>query len=145
MDTDLARSRGPMLAESPSAVSSPAPELTAQHPPREAGLVPALRLWLERNRFLVMFALLASFMGTSVGMAHVTTSLYSVHLGSSATWLGLIAGAQSIGVVFMSLPVGMLVDRLGPVRPFVAGTVLVGTLYALLAHADSPLWLATGT
>lgn len=134
-----------MLAESSSAVPSPASEVPEQHPARGGGLVPALRTWLDRNRFLVVFALLASFMGTSVGMAQVTTSLYSVQLGSSSTWLGLIAGAQSIGVVFMSLPVGMLVDRFGPVRPFVTGTVLVGTTYALLAHADSPRWLATGT
>src|SRR5688572_21819663 len=133
-----------MLAESSSAVSSPASEVLEQHPPRAGGFVPALRTWLDRNRFLVVFALLASFMGTSVGMAQVTMSLYSVQLGSSPTWLGLIAGAQSIGVVFMSLPVGMLVDRFGPVRPFVTGTLLVGTSYALLAHADSPLLLATG-
>src|SRR5262245_38787384 len=89
---------------------------------RSAGVprptAPWKREWFERNRFLVVFALLASFMGTSVGMAQVATSLYAVELGSSGTWLGLIAGAQSIGVVFMSLPVGMLVDRFGPARPF---------------------------
>jgi MFS family permease len=101
--------------------------------------------WFERNRFLVVFAVLASFMGTSVGMAQVATSLYAVALGSSGAWLGLIAGAQSIGVVFMSLPVGMLVDRFGPARPFVAGTLLVGSIYLLLPFGHSPLALAICT
>ena len=66
------------------------------------------------SHFLLVFALLASFMGTSVGMAQVTASLYAVTLGSSKTMLGLIAGAQSVGVVLVSLPIGMLVDRVGP-------------------------------
>lgn len=84
-------------------------------------------------------------MGVSVGMAQVTTSLYAVELGSSATMLGLIAGAQSVGVLVMSLPVGMLVDRFGPARPFVVGTSLVGAVYALLSLRGSQLGLLAGT
>ncbi len=116
-----------MLGDLPSTVA----------PPRWA--------WLERNRFLVVFALLATLMGVSVGMAQVTTSLYAVHLGSSSSLLGLIAGAQSVGVLFMSLPIGMLVDRFGPARPFVAGTLLVGTVYALVPFGGSPLALCACT
>lgn len=101
--------------------------------------------WFEQNRFLIVFALLASLMGVSVGMAQVTTSLYAVELGSSATMLGAIAGAQSIGVLFMSLPVGMLVDRFGPARPFMAGTCVVGLVYALLPLGGSSLALLGGT
>jgi len=92
-----------------------------------------------------VFALLASLMGVSVGMAQVATSLYAVELGSSAAMLGLIAGAQSVGVLLMSLPVGMLVDRFGPARPFVAGTSIVGAVYALLSFGGSPLSLLACT
>lgn len=94
-----------------------------------------IELFIERNRFLLTFAVLASLMGTTVGMAQVSASLYAVELGSSKTMLGLIAGSQSIGVLMMSLPIGVLVDRFGPTRPFVLGTLLAGVTYALL-----PLW-----
>ena len=110
-------------------------------PTSAPGAWAAGRAWLERNRFLVVFALLASLMGVSVGMAQVATSLYAVHLGSSYTQLGLIAGAQSIGVLLMSLPVGMLVDRFGPARPFIVGTLVVGSIYTLVPWGSSPSWL----
>ncbi|HWA72405.1 MAG TPA: MFS transporter [Polyangiaceae bacterium] len=97
------------------------------------------------RHFLVVFAVLASFMGTSVGMAQVSTSLYAVSLGASQAQLGLIAGAQSIGVVLVSLPIGMLVDRFGPARPFLAGTFLAGVTYALVPLFRSPSWLLACT
>ena len=101
--------------------------------------------WFEQHRFLIVFALLASFMGVSVGMAQITTSLYAVHLGASSTELGLIAGAQSIGVLLMSLPIGMLVDRFGPRPPFLVGTLVVGLLYTAVPLVASPLWLLLST
>lgn len=100
-----------------------------------------LRAFFEDNRFLLVFAVLASVMGTSVGMAQVTTSLYAVELRASETVLGLIAAAQSIGVIFMSLPVGVLADRFGPSRPFVFGTAVVGVIYASIPLVPAPLYL----
>jgi predicted MFS family arabinose efflux permease len=101
----------------------------------------AVRAFLRQHHFLVTFAALSSLMGVSVGMAQVTTSLYAVQLQSSASMLGLIAAAQSVGVIFMSLPVGVLADRLGPSRPFVFGTAAAGLLYAGVSFARSPLQL----
>src|SRR5688572_28586035 len=95
-------------ADPDSTLAQPA---TAAEPPVSMSPASRWRAWFEQHRFLISFALLASFMGTTVGMAQITTSLYSVRLGASPTLLGLIAGAQSIGVLFMSLPVGVLVDR----------------------------------
>ena len=85
-----------------------------------------MREFLNQHRFLITFALLSSFMGISVGLARVATSLYALALHSSDTLLGLIAGSQTIGILFMSLPIGVLVDHFGPSRLFLAGTLLAG-------------------
>ena len=111
--------------------------------PVKAGAGPSsrFRAFVETNRFLLMFATLSSLMGLSVGIAQVTTSLYAVALGSSGTLLSLIAGAQSVGVLVVSLPVGMLVDRFGPARPFLTGTLLAGLTYAVVPFQQSPQYL----
>jgi MFS family permease len=119
--------------------------------PVSGGAVPAAGAWsllvgrFEQHRFLIVFALLASLMGVSVGMAQVATSLYAVSLGSSSALLGLIAASQSVGVLFVGLPVGMLVDRFGPARPFVVGTLVVGLVYVLLPFGSSPSSLLSCT
>jgi MFS family permease len=117
--------------------------ILASQPAPHASGEPASKLasFVARNRFLLTFAVLASLMGTSVGMAQVAASLYAVELGSSKTMLGLIAGSQSIGVLLMSLPVGVLVDRFGPARPFALGTLLAGLTYAALPLRATPSWL----
>lgn len=97
---------------------------------RGAGPFEFARTFVRANRFLLVFAALSSLMGVSVGMALITTSLYAVQLGSSEQMLGLIAGAQSLGVLVMSLPIGLLVDRFGPARLFVFGTLFAGLTYA---------------
>jgi predicted MFS family arabinose efflux permease len=106
---------------------------------------PTTSSFFVKHRFLITFAALSSLMGTTVGMAQVAASLYAVELGSSQTMLGLIAGAQSVGVLVMSLPIGMLVDRLGPARPFMFGTLLAGLTYSVLPLWASPSWLLACT
>jgi MFS family permease len=100
-----------------------------------------MRKWLNRHRFLVAFGALSSLMGISVGLAKVTTSLYAISLGANDAQLGLIAGSQSVGVLLMSLPLGMLVERYGPQRLFLIGTACAGALYAVLPLVRSPLYL----
>lgn len=120
--------------------------VTSQRAPTIAvGLRSKLANFFEQNRFLLTFAVLASLMGTTVGMAQVSASLYAVHLGSSQAMLGLIAGSQSVGVLLMSLPIGLLVDRFGPARPFVVGTLLAGLSYAVLPLWATPSWLLACT
>ncbi|HEX6242777.1 MAG TPA: MFS transporter, partial [Polyangiales bacterium] len=88
--------------------------------------------FLARHRFLIVFAALSSLMGTSVGIARVTTSLYAVDLGADARVLGLIAASQSVGILVVSMPVGVLVDRYGARIPFLVGSLLAGLVYALI-------------
>ena len=100
-----------------------------------------MREFLNQHRFLIAFALLSSFMGISVGLARVATSLYALALHSSDTLLGLIAGAQTVGILCMSLPIGVLVDHFGPSRLFLAGTLLAGLTYALIPVLPTPEFL----
>ncbi len=88
--------------------------------------------WHARHRFLWSFAVLSLFMGISVGLAKVTTSLYALQLGASGWWLGAIASAQSVGILITALPVGVWVERFGPRLLFMAGCLAGGLLYALL-------------
>jgi MFS family permease len=94
--------------------------------------------WFQNNRFLLAFAGLSSLMGVSVGMAKVVTSLYALHLGASEQVVGMIAGAQSVGVLLMSLPLGFLVERHGPGRIFMLGSVAAGLIYTLLPFVRTP-------
>lgn len=88
--------------------------------------------WLARHRFLIAFATLSLFMGISVGLAKVTTSLYAVQLGATGWWLGAIAAAQSVGILCTALPMGGWVERFGPRRLFMLGSLLGGVMYLVL-------------
>lgn len=100
-----------------------------------------MRGFLDRHAFLLRFALLSSFMGTSVGLAKFTTTLYALHLGAQGAMLAALAGAQSVGILFMSLPVGFWVERFGPSRLFVLGSVAMGLLYALIPALSHTVFL----
>jgi MFS family permease len=124
---------------------TPEPSLASARIVAAAKYPVALPPFLERHRFLLVFASLSSVMGTSVGVAKVTTSLYAVHLGASPTELGMIAGAQSIGVLIMSLPLGFLVEQFGPGRLFVLGTLAAASLYAAVPLVASAAYLLVFT
>lgn len=100
---------------------------------------------LQRDAFLLRFALLSSFMGLSVGLAKFTTTLFALHLGAQGGWLAAIAGAQSVGILFMSIPVGFWVERLGPARLFVGGSLVIGALYAAIPLLPQTLFLVALT
>lgn len=100
-----------------------------------------LRAWSVRHRFLLVFGLLAVLMGCSVGVAKVAATLHGLALGASVTQLGLLSAGQVVGTLAMSVPVGFLVDRHGPRRLFVLGSLLAGAIYALVPLGDSPAFL----
>src|ERR1700712_1786059 len=94
-----------------------------------------------RHRFLVSFVLLNSLMGVGVGLAKVTAPLYAMQLGANEGWLGLIAGAQSAGIVLIGLPIGFLVDRYGPSGLFMIGSPCAGLMYLVIPLVPSPVFL----
>ncbi|MCK6388270.1 MAG: MFS transporter [Zoogloea sp.] len=91
------------------------------------------------RRFLAGFVLLAVLSGITLGIAKVTTTLYALSLQASPVELALLGAAQSVGILAVSLPVGLMVDRYGAQRLFIAGSLLVTLFYALIP-AWSQLW-----
>ncbi len=85
----------------------------------------------DKNRFMLSFILVASSAGLGLGTAKVATSLFAVELNASELELGLIAAAQTVGILFMGLPTGALINRFGPLILFATGSLLAGLWYAL--------------
>ncbi|MDR2031024.1 MAG: MFS transporter [Azoarcus sp.] len=92
----------------------------------------------QRSR-IVPLILLASFAGLGIGIARVATTLYSIELHASEFQLGVIAAAQSVGILFTSLPVGILVQRHGPFVTLCLGSLLCGLAYAV-TPAVAGIW-----
>ncbi|ENV32552.1 MFS transporter [Acinetobacter gerneri] len=82
-------------------------------------------------KFVSSFILLTIIAGLGMGVARVLTSLYAVHIQATDVQLGLIAAAQNIGLLFMALPVGVLIQRFGTLRIFFFGSVIGSFLYSL--------------
>lgn len=104
-----------------------------------------MRSLFERHRFLASFVLLNTVMGVSVGLGKVTAPLYALHLGADEALLGLVAGAQSAGILLISLPMGFLVERFGPARMFRIGSLWAGLIYACVPAVAAPLFLLVCT
>ncbi|MEK1943138.1 MAG: MFS transporter [Pseudomonas sp.] len=90
-----------------------------------------------QRKLLLSFLGLNALAGLSVGVAKVVLSLFAVSLEADAVQLGLIASAQSLGILLMSLPAGVLVDQYGPLRLFTVGTLISGALYLTMPWVDS--------
>lgn len=94
------------------------------------------------NRFFLRFAILSALAGTGIGIAKIATSLFALELQASASMLGIIAGAQTAGILLMGMPVGMLVDEYGPLVLFLIGSVIACALYLVTPWLPSAEWLA---
>ncbi|WP_353143479.1 MFS transporter [Acinetobacter pragensis] len=92
-------------------------------------------------KFASSFIVLTILAGLGVGVARVLTSLYAVHIQATALQLGLIAAAQSIGLLFMALPVGVMVQRFGSLRIFSLGSLIGAALYSLQSLSASAWYL----
>lgn len=92
-------------------------------------------------KFASSFMVLTILAGLGVGVARVLTSLYAVHIEASEFQLGLIAAAQSIGLLFMALPAGVLIQHFGSRTIFVWGSVIGAVLYSLQPLFSSAWYL----
>jgi predicted MFS family arabinose efflux permease len=90
---------------------------------------------------LLPFLALSFTAGTSIGTGKVATSLYALRLGARPLEIGLIAGGQSVALLLMSVPVALLLERLGPRRVFTIGSLLAGLGYLAVPLVPTPLYL----
>ncbi|WP_051258814.1 MFS transporter [Chitinibacter tainanensis] len=81
--------------------------------------------------FLLNFVALSLLAGVGVGIAKVSTALYALHLHASNAEIGLISAAQMVGMLFMSIPVGLLLDQVGAMKMYFSGTLIAALLYCL--------------
>ena len=117
---------------------------------RELELVKAENLALEfecaeNDRRLHWFMLLAALSGITIGMIKAATPLFALNLGASTAEIGLIAGSQPLGIVLVSIPVGLAVGYFGARRLFIFGSLVGGLIYCFVPFANTPFWLLTAT
>ncbi|MBV6826521.1 MFS transporter [Pseudomonas sp. PD9R] len=94
------------------------------------------------NDALPFFVGMNLLSGLSMGLANITLPLFAMSLGSTPATIGLLAICQSVGVLLMGLPAGLMVDRFGPKRLLIIGSITVGGLYLLLSQASNVATLA---
>ncbi|NTV01556.1 MAG: MFS transporter [Chlorobiaceae bacterium] len=83
------------------------------------------------NSVFGQFVAISILMGLSLGMGQIATTLFAVNLQATTSQIGFIGGVQGIGMLFTVLPVGMLVDHLGPRSVFLFGAASSALLYLL--------------
>jgi MFS family permease len=71
------------------------------------------------------------------------SSTMAVAVGSNVAESGLINGGRQLALTLPQVFFGSLADRLGKRRIIIAGRVLCGLSFVVLAFVGSPLWLLT--
>jgi len=92
---------------------------------------------IRENKLLLQFMLFSVLGGMGMGVAQMAITLYAVALGATASQIGLIGGVQGIGLLLTVLPIGFLVDYIGPRKVFVFGVLVSAFIYLLFPFAHS--------
>ena len=121
-------------AETPGVPESQPPE------PRSAARrqAPLSAMW---NRTLIAAFILQFGLHLSFGVFEVVWSLYLIALGATLGWVGLTFMLFAIPEMFVSPIAGRVVDRKGPWRLIIPGSVIVlfsGAVYAIATEPIMP-------
>lgn len=96
-----------------------------------------MKATILQNKLLLQFILFSVVSGMGMGVAQMALTLYAVKLGATASQIGLIGGVQGVGLLLTVLPIGFLVDYVGPRKVFLFGTVISALIYLLFPFARS--------
>ena len=89
------------------------------------------------NKLLLQFMFFSLLGGMGMGVAQIAITLYAVALGATASQIGLIGGVQGIGLLLTVLPIGCLVDYVGPRKVFIFGVLASSMIFLLFPFAHS--------
>jgi predicted MFS family arabinose efflux permease len=87
------------------------------------------------KKILFQFMLLSVISGMSAGMSQIVLTLYAVSQGATSSRIGLIVGMHGFGLLFTVLPVGFIVDHIGPRKVFIFGASSTALIYLLFPLA----------
>lgn len=96
---------------------------------------------MSTKGFLPQFLSLAVLSGATLGMSKLVTTLYAMELGASSSQIGLIHAAEALGMVLLTLPAGVLIDRLGSGRLYWLASLLPAALHVAILCWSNWLWL----
>ncbi len=99
---------------------------------------------LSRNAKLFLLTVSISALGNGIFM--LLMNLFILARGNDEAFLGLLMSTMSLTALASSIPMGILVDRLGRKRAMIMGAFLSipGTLILVLSPVDWPLMVAAG-
>ena len=78
---------------------------------------------------MASFVALAITAAATIGMGNVITTFYALHLGATSFQVGLIYGAQSFGMMLMTMPAGFIIARYGARRVYLLSSIMVMAAY----------------
>jgi sulfonate transport system permease protein len=86
------------------------------------------------------FLTLTFLSGIGIGMVKVSAPLYAKAMGADAAAIGVLTGVQPLGMMLMSLPVGLMINSVGARKLFVIGSFIGAICFALTAYIQGLLW-----
>lgn len=92
---------------------------------------------MTAGKFTYAFVTLALTSGITIGMNKILVTLLALHLNAESWQIGLLIGAESLSMMLMSLPAGMLISRFGAKRVYAISSVGAMVLYPLVAYATT--------
>lgn len=99
----------------------------------------------QPHQLLKNFMLLAGLNGIIVGLVGVAAPLFAMSLNASTFEIGMATGVLPLGIGFMSIPIGMAIDRIGAKRVFAVGSVLGAIAFFLVSRSTTPGGLILAT
>jgi MFS family permease len=95
---------------------------------------------LRRTDLLAIFVMV--FLADSaIGIARATFSLYATSLGATLAMVGTLGGIEGVTRILLSMPIGILSDRIDRRAVLSAGMAISGLSYLLFSFVHDPMLL----
>ncbi|MGB1286437.1 MAG: MFS transporter, partial [Aggregatilineales bacterium] len=99
-----------------------------------------LRLFLKDHPIVLALYLPQVFMAVAVGLLIPILPVYAADFQISYGLIGLVIGAEALGIMFGDLPAGIISGQQGIRRTAMLGLIGIAVSYVLLFFVDS-VWL----